>query len=97
MLGMMDCPNPENPRPVIADLIRNPEGRQCDAGENKTTPTNRIPSPLMGEESKVRVTQPLTLGTEGEQDNTNHPHHPPQHRQNPQDIARRENEYVPNT
>ena len=29
----------------------------------------------MGEESKVRVTQPLTLGSEGEQDNTNHQSH----------------------
>ena len=33
---------------------------------NKTTPTDRIPSPLMGEESKVRVTKPLTLGSEGD-------------------------------
>ena len=51
--------------PVIADLIRNPEGhgpvilalRQYPQGGayNKPTPTDRIPSPLMGEESKVRV------------------------------------------
>ena len=39
------------PRPVIADLIRNPEGWQ---GNNKSKPTT-FPSPLMGEESKVRV------------------------------------------
>ena len=41
-------------RPVIADLIRNPEGRQGDTGEQANT--NQYPSPLMGEESKVRVT-----------------------------------------
>ena len=37
-----------NTRPVIADLIRNLEGRQGDTGE-QDKPTDRIPSPLMGE------------------------------------------------
>ena len=40
--------------PVIADLIRNPEGGGRVTRMNKTTPTI-YPSPLMGEESKVRV------------------------------------------
>ena len=43
---------------VIADLIRNPEVRWTDRQQSKTT--NRIPSPLMGEESKVRVKQAKT-------------------------------------
>ena len=38
-------------RPVIADLIRNPQG-----GVNKDNTNHIPPSPLMGEESKVRVT-----------------------------------------
>ena len=38
---------------VIADSIRNPEGR--GQGRQQDKPTNS-PSPLMGEESKVRVT-----------------------------------------
>ena len=38
---------------VIADLIRNPEGRG-DAGETRQH-NHQSPSPLMGEESKVRV------------------------------------------
>ena len=41
-------------RHVIADLIRNPEVR-CATRVNKSKTTYRIPSPLMGEESKVRV------------------------------------------
>ena len=36
---------------VILALRQYPQG----GAYNKTTPTDRIPSPLMGEESKVRV------------------------------------------
>ena len=46
--------------PVIADLIRNPEGRTGQT-TRQHQPTES-PSPLMGEESKVRV----------KQDNINH-------------------------
>ena len=38
---------------VIADLVRNPEVRR--PGRQQANTTYRIPSPLMGEESKVRV------------------------------------------
>ena len=40
-------------RPVIADLIRNPEVK--GRAENKTNQPTESPSPLMGEESKARV------------------------------------------
>ena len=76
---------PTSSSPVIADLIRNPEGwrtrpsfprrRETTGRQGHTGKQEQhqpyIPSPLMGEESKVRVNQPLTLGPEGEQDNTN--------------------------
>ena len=44
--------------PVIADLIRNPQG---EVRVNKSKPTNHIPSPLMGEESKVRVNKTIPM------------------------------------
>ena len=47
-----------------------PQSRGEGRGNNKTAPTE-YPSPLMGEESKVRETQPQTLGAEGE---TNYAH-----------------------
>ena len=88
-------------RPVIADLIRNPEGRrrvavilalrQYPQGGRVTTRQHQppIPSPLMGEESKVRVNKTVPphrhtgfkavstgwQGHTGEQANTNHQSH----------------------
>ena len=47
--------------PVIAGLIRNPEGWR-GAYNNPTQPTES-PSPLMGEESKVRVNKPTPTNT----------------------------------
>ena len=50
--GVRIPPAPPQIHTVIADLIRNPEVKGV-RGNNKTT--NQSPSPLMGEESKVRV------------------------------------------
>ena len=41
-------------------------------GKQQDRPTSRIPSPLMGEESKS-LSQCLTLGSEGENDATHRP------------------------
>ena len=55
---------------VIADLIRNPEGKRQGAGETSQHQPTESPSPLMGEESKpVPV---LDTGAEGEQSQSHH-------------------------
>ena len=58
---------------VILALRQYPQGGRVTR-VSKTTPIES-PSPLMGEESKVRVTQPLTLGSEGEQYTSHHLSH----------------------
>ena len=51
---MRNRPSLRAPFTVIADLIRNPEGRGR-GHDIKTKQPTKSPSPLMGEESKARV------------------------------------------
>ena len=65
-------------RHVIADLIRNPEVRGRAATRQNN---NQSPSPLMGEESKVRVKQDKPTDTpchseQSEESKISEPYHP---------------------
>ena len=70
------------PRPVIADLIRNPEGRQGDTGEDSTNPLPSFPRRreitgwmCRGRHTGFKAVSTGRQGDTGEQDNTNLPRH----------------------